>query len=169
MYHSCIPLHYLFWAVLSGYLIHIMEEIVVNGGFIGGVREHIWPTYPTKSFVITNTVMILLITTSILLYEGLGGNWVAFPLMWMIERSLNGLFHIWWSIRFKTYSPGLLTNGIIWIILYLTIKENYGLGDFTSAQLYAAIVIAIVCEIILLSLLWVIPRLQNITAVHRGQ
>jgi len=154
-----IPLRYLFWATLSAYIIHILEETVVNGGFIGGVRQYIWPTYPTQSFVITNTIIILLIMISILIYERRGGQWVIFPLMWAIERSLNGFFHIWWSINFETYSPGLVTNVILWIILYLIIKENYRLGDFTRRQLNLALFAAIIFEIILLSSLWILPQI----------
>lgn len=156
---NSIPLRYLFWSTLSAYIVHILEEIVVNGGFIAGVRQYIWPTYPTQSFIITNTILIILIAASILIYERRGGKWVIFPLAWAIERSMNGLFHIWWSINFATYSPGLLTNVILWIILYLIIKENYRLGDFTREQLYFALFVATIFEIILLGSLWTLPRI----------
>lgn len=154
-----LPLRYLFWAMLSAYIIHIVEETVVNGGFIAGVRQYIWPTYPTMSFIITNTILIVLIAVSIILYERRGGQWVIFPLTWTIERSINGLFHIWWCFKFATYSPGLLTNVLVWIILYLVLRDNYKQGDFSTAQLYSALLSAIGLEVILLGSLAVLPRI----------
>ena len=56
----------------------------------------------------------------------IGGHWIILPLFWTFERALHMItVHLWWSIRYKEYSPGLVTGALFWILLYFVIR--YGL------------------------------------------
>ena len=67
----------------------------------------------------------------------IGGHWIILPLFWTFERASHMFtVHIWWSIRYKEYSPGLVTGVLFWILVYFVIR--YGLrpglirqSDFT--------------------------------------
>jgi hypothetical protein len=40
-----MTLSFLFWAVFASYVIHIVDETLIGGGFVAKVREHWWPSY----------------------------------------------------------------------------------------------------------------------------
>ncbi len=35
-----IPMNFLFWAVLAALVVHILDETLMNGGFVAKVKEH---------------------------------------------------------------------------------------------------------------------------------
>jgi hypothetical protein len=116
----------LFWGVLAAYIIHIIDETLIGGGFVQKVKEHWWPQYHAEMFFWFNAAVILVIIICISLYDGFGGHWVILPLFWTIERASHMFtVHIWWSIRYKEYSPGLVTGVLFWILVYFVIR--YGL------------------------------------------
>jgi hypothetical protein len=52
--------------------------------------------------------------------------WIILPLLWTFGRAFHVItVHIWWSIRYKEYSPGLVTGLLFWILVYFVIR--YGL------------------------------------------
>lgn len=128
-----------FWGVLAAYIIHILDETLMNGGFVEKVRQHWWREYRPMMFFWFNAAFILAMTLSIALYEYLGGSWVILPLFWTFERASHVLFlHLWWTIRYKEYSPGLL-SGLLFFILVgfiihfgptagLITKEDFTIG-----------------------------------------
>jgi len=156
---SRIPLRYMFWAVLYSFIINLLDETMMNGGFVEGMRTHFWAGFSSDKFFAMNGLFILFITLSILIYERRGGAWVMFPLFWSIERTFNGFWHVWWTLAFLSYSPGLVTSGLFWIITYLLVKENYRQGDFTRRQLLTATVAAFIFECLFLGLILVVPLL----------
>jgi hypothetical protein len=44
------------------------------------------------------------------------------PLAWAIERLCNGFWHLWWTIHFREYSPGLVTSILIWMDSYFIVR-----------------------------------------------
>ena len=34
----------LFWAFFATYVIHILDETILNGGFVEWIRNNFWPT-----------------------------------------------------------------------------------------------------------------------------
>jgi hypothetical protein len=115
-----------FWAVLAAYVIHIVDETLMGGGFVQKVREHWWPQYHSEMFFWFNAAVILVIIICISLYDLFGGHWIILPLLWTFGRAFHVItVHIWWSIRYKEYSPGLVTGIIFWILVYFVIR--YGL------------------------------------------
>jgi hypothetical protein len=117
----------LFWAFLASYLVHILDETLLNGGFVRWIAENFWPTYNTRMFFWFNAVAIGAIAASNLLFDSLGGRWVILPLIW-IAGFVTHVFmvHVYWTARRNTYSPGLLTSLLYIIIFYLVIR--YGVG-----------------------------------------
>ena len=115
-----------FWAVLAAYLIHIVDETLMGGGFVQKVREHWWPQYHSEMFFWFNAAVILIIIICISLYDLFGGHWIILPLLWTFGRAFHVItVHIWWSIRYREYSPGLVTGILFWILVYFIIR--YGL------------------------------------------
>ncbi len=154
-----VPVALMFWAVFAAYVVHILEEVTVNRGFVEGVRTHIWASYPATNFIIVNATLLILIACSIFAYERFGGHWIAAPLTWTIERSLNGLFHVWWCLSFQEYSPGLVTNTLFWVILYLLISNHVVSRGITRGQWVISAAAASIIEVLLIGSLWVLPGL----------
>ncbi len=134
----------LFWGVLAAYIVHILDEALLGGGFVAKVQEHWWPEYHASMFFWFNTGFLVCITAFILIYELLGGAWVILPLYWTFERALHGItFHLWWAIRYREYSPGLLTSILFAMLLYFVTRfgllpglispMNYFVGGVTGA------------------------------------
>jgi hypothetical protein len=117
----------LFWALLASYLVHILDETLLGGGFVQWIVDNFWPTYTMRMFFWFNAGAIGAIATSNLLFDSLGGHWVILPLIWVAGFVTHAAtVHVYWSIRRNTYSPGLLTSLLYVIVFYLLIR--YGLG-----------------------------------------
>jgi hypothetical protein len=59
---------------------------------------------------------------SVIAYDFWGGVVIALPLAWAIERTSNAVWHVWWSVRFREYSPGLVSTILIWMTDYFLIR-----------------------------------------------
>jgi hypothetical protein len=117
----------LFWALLASYIVHILDETLLNGGFVQWIVDNFWPTYTMRMFFWFNTGAITAIATSNLLFDSLGGHWVILPLIWVAGFVTHAAsVHVYWTIRRNTYSPGLLTSLLYVIVFYLLIR--YGLS-----------------------------------------
>jgi len=117
----------LFWAFLASYIVHILDETLLNGGFVKWIRDNFWPTYTMRMFFWFNAGAIVAIAASNLLFDSLGGHWVILPLIWVAGFVTHiGSVHLYWTIRRNTYSPGLLTSLLYLIVFYLVI--SYGVG-----------------------------------------
>jgi hypothetical protein len=117
----------LFWALLASYIVHILDETLLNGGFVQWIVDNFWPTYTMRMFFWFNAGAIAAIATSNLLFDSLGGHWVILPLIWVAGFVTHAAtVHVYWTIRRNTYSPGLLTSLLYMIVFYLLIR--YGLG-----------------------------------------
>jgi hypothetical protein len=117
----------LFWALLASYLVHILDETLLNGGFVQWIVDNFWPTYTWRMFFWFNAAAIAAIATSNLLFDSLGGHWVILPLIWVAGFVAHvATVHVYWTIRRNSYSPGLLTSLLYMIVFYLLIR--YGLS-----------------------------------------
>jgi hypothetical protein len=127
----------LFWAFLASYVIHILDETLLNGGFVRWIADNFWPTYSTRMFFWFNAAAIGAIAASNVLFDSIGGHWVILPVFWVAGFVTHTLtVHLYWSLRRNTYSPGLLTSVLYVIIFYLLIRYGVGGGlvsgsDFT--------------------------------------
>ncbi len=117
----------LFWALLASYVVHILDEALLNGGFVQWIADNFWSTYTWRMFFWFNAGAIAAIAASNLLFDSLGGHWVILPLIWVAGFFIHAAtVHVYWTIRRNTYSPGLLTSLLYVVVFYLVIR--YGLG-----------------------------------------
>jgi hypothetical protein len=117
----------LFWAFFASYLVHVLDETLLNGGFVRWIADNFWPSYNVRMFFWFNAAFIGAIAVSNLLFDSLGGHWVILPLIFVAGFVTHVLtVHLYWTIRLNTYSPGLLTSMLYVVIFYLLIR--YGLG-----------------------------------------
>ena len=117
----------LFWAFFASYVVHVLDETLLNGGFVQWIKDNFWPTYHVRMFFWFNAAFLGMIVVSNVLYDSLGGHWVVLPLIFVAGFVTHVLtVHVYWTIRLNTYSPGLLTSLLYVVIFYLLIR--YGLG-----------------------------------------
>ena len=125
----------LFWALLASYIIHILDEALLNGGFVQWIRDNFWPTYTWRMFFWFNAGAIAAIAISNLLFDSLGGHFVILPLIWVAGFVTHAAtVHVYWTIRRNTYSPGLVTSLLYVIVFYLLIRYGVGPHLMTGAD-----------------------------------
>jgi len=117
----------LFWALLASYLVHILDETLLNGGFVQWIVENFWPEYRVRMFFWFNAAAVAALAVSNVLFDSLGGHWVILPIIWVAGFVTHTFtVHVYWTIRRNTYSPGLVTSLLYLVIFYLLIR--YGVG-----------------------------------------
>jgi Protein of unknown function with HXXEE motif len=84
-----------------------------------------------KKFFWFNSGYFVVMIASVVVYDLRGGRWLILPLAWAIERLCNGFWHLWWTIHFREYSPGLVSSILIWMDSYFIVR--YGPGAETIA------------------------------------
>ncbi len=116
----------LFWAFLGAYIVHILDETMMNGGFVAWIASDFWPAYNARMFFWFNAGAIVVIATGNVLFDSLGGHWVIPPLI-LVAGFVTHLVtvHTYWTIRRNTYSPGLASGLLYAIVYYLLVR--YGL------------------------------------------
>jgi hypothetical protein len=118
----------LFWALFASYVIHLLDETLINGGFVQWIAENFWPAYTMRMFFWFNAGAIALLAVSNLLFDSLGGHWIILPLLWVAGFVTHvATVHLYWTIRRNTYSPGLVSSLLYVVVYYLLIR--YGLGQ----------------------------------------
>jgi hypothetical protein len=138
-----IPLIFSFWFMVAAYVIHVLDESLLGGSFVEKVLQHWWPDYSWTKFFWFNTGYFVIMITSAILYDLRGGDWVILPLAWAIERLCNGFWHVWWSVRFHEYSPGLLTSILIWMDSYFIMRYRPVAEPIASRSLSLALTIGL--------------------------
>ena len=121
------PLSVLFWVFFGSYVVHVLDETLLNGGFVKWIADNFWPTYHVRMFFWFNAAFLGAIAAGNVLFDSLGGHWVILPLVFIAGFVTHVLtVHLYWTIRRNTYSPGLLPSLLYIVILYLVI--GFGLG-----------------------------------------
>lgn len=138
-------LNLLFWMFLVAYIVHLLDETLMNGGFVRWIQDHFWPAYTTRMFFWFNAGAIAAIAISNLLFDSLGGHWVILPILWVAGFVTHFLtVHVYWTIRRNTYSPGLVTSLLYVMIFYLLIRYGFGLHLITGADFTIGTILGIV-------------------------
>src|ERR1017187_464417 len=117
-----VPLIFSFWFMVAAYVIHVLDESLLGGSFVEKVQQHWWPEYSWTKFFWFNAGYFAVMIASVVLYDQRGGEWVILPLAWATERLCNGFWHVWWSVHFREYSPGLLSSILIWMDSYFIVR-----------------------------------------------
>lgn len=143
-----MTLDLLAWGLLASYVIHLLDETLMNGGFVHWVSTRFWPEYNNRMFFWFNLGAILAITASNSLFDTFGGHFIVLPIFWISGFAVHGVtVHIFWTVRQRDYSPGLLTSILYWIVAYLTVRYAFGPGlisasDFWIGAAVGAVVLA---------------------------
>jgi hypothetical protein len=135
----------LFWALFASYIVHLLDETLLNGGFVQWIVDNFWPSYTTRMFFWFNAGAIVAIAISNILFDSLGGHWVILPLIWVAGFVTHvATVHVYWTIRRNTYSPGLVSSLLYVMVFYLVIR--YGLAPhlMSSADFAIGTVVGIV-------------------------
>lgn len=138
-----VPLIFSFWFMVAAYVIHVLDESLLGGSFVEKVQQHWWPEYSWTKFFWFNTGYFIIMIASVLLYDFLGGRWVILPLAWAIERLCNGFWHLWWAIRYREYSPGLVTSILMWMTAYFIFRYHPASEQLSGPVLGPALAIGL--------------------------
>ena len=76
---------------------------------------------------------------SVVAYDLRGGSWLGLPLAWAIERLCNGFWHLWWTIHFREYSPGLVSSILIWMDTYFIVRYRPAGGTIAPRDLWSSV------------------------------
>lgn len=117
-----VPLIFPFWFMVAEYVIHVIDESLLGGSFVEKVQQHWWPQYSWRKFFWFNAGYFVIMIASVVAYDLRGGSWLILPLAWAIERLCNGFWHVWWTIHFREYSPGLVSSILIWMDSYFIVR-----------------------------------------------
>jgi hypothetical protein len=116
-------LNILFWAFFASYIVHVLDETLLNGGFVKWIADNFWPTYHIRMFFWFNAAFLAAIAASNILYDSFGGHWVILPIIFIAGFVTHTItVHLYWTIRLNTYSPGLLTSLLYLVVFYLLIR-----------------------------------------------
>jgi hypothetical protein len=144
------PLDVLFWLLPANFVVHVLDETLMNGGFVAKVRQYWWPEYNSLMFSWFNTVAMAAFVASVLLYEIFGGHWVILPVLFVAERWFHGfVFHIWWTVKYREYSPGLVSCVLAWILGYLVTRAGLLAGSIARVDFVIGGLIGFVASIVL--------------------
>jgi hypothetical protein len=71
-------------------------------------------------------------------------------------------FHLWATLRYREYSPGLVTSALYWLLVYLIGRHiHHETGELTS-QVWTGVISGIIGGVVLsLSPTVIFPRLLN--------
>jgi hypothetical protein len=159
-----MALDLLAWALLAAYVVHLLDETLMNGGFVQWVSRHFWPGYSPRMFFWFNAGAVVAIAASNLLFDVFGGHLVVLPLFWIFGFALHGVsVHIYWTVRQRDYSPGLVSSTLYWIVAYLVTRYGFAAGQVTAADFWTG---ALAGMIVLGGFLtvgptWLFPRLMS--------
>ena len=135
----------LVWAFLASYVIHIVDETTMNGGFIQWIRASFWPTYTARMNFWFNGAAVLGIAGSNLLYDLFGGHWIILALVWASAFALHGItVHLFWTFRQRNLSPGLVTSVIYWIMAYFFVRYGLVARQIPSSDFWIGTVLGVV-------------------------
>lgn len=159
-----ISLSILFWAFYATYVVHLLDETILNGGFVQWIRDNFWPKYNTRMFFWFNAIALALIAVSNVLFDSLGGHWVIPPLVWIAGFVTHAFtMHLYWTIRRHTYSPGLVSGTLYLVILYLAIRYGLGGGLISGSDFVIATTIGVVSvgAFLMVGPTWLFPRIMR--------
>jgi hypothetical protein len=141
---AVMPLVFSFWFMVASYVIHVLDESLLGGSFVEKVRQHWWPQYNWRMFFWFNTGYFIVMIASVILYDLFGGAFLILPLAWLIERTCNGFWHLWWALRYREYSPGLVTSVLMWMNAYFVVRYRPASEVLPPSVLWPAAAIGLV-------------------------
>ena len=130
------------WAPLAAALLHIFEEFVYPGGFVGWYRRYRVDVsrITARLLIIINAALLLACwDVAILLRRGVG---VPYWLTIAALTGSNGCWHAWASVKSREYSPGTITGIAMYVPLCIYGYYHFlrsGAASMTTALIAAAV------------------------------
>jgi hypothetical protein len=81
----------LFWAFFAAYVVHILDETLINGGFVRWIADNFWPTYHVRMFFLFNAAFLAAIAANNILFDTFGGHWVIIPIVFIAGFATHAL------------------------------------------------------------------------------
>lgn len=144
-----LTINFFLWAYLIAYCIHIVEEYTSGEGFVSMMKKRFWPEYTGRMFFGFNTMLLVIFSTGLILFDSFGGLWLIFPLSFAFMFVTNGLWHFIQTIVLKEYSPGLITSPIYWVIMYLITRYFYLPGQIQIFIYISSLIIGTIITIVM--------------------
>jgi hypothetical protein len=138
-----MPLVFSFWFMVAAYVVHVLDESLLGGSFVEKVRQHWWPQYTWRMFFWFNAGYFVVMIASVVVYDLIGGPFLILPLAWLIERACNGVWHLWWTVRFREYSPGLVTSVLMWMNVYFVVRYRPKSEEISPAVFWPALAVGL--------------------------
>lgn len=142
-----VPPIFLFWYTVLAYVVHVLDESLLGGSFVEKVQQHWWPEYSWTKFFWFNAGYFAIMIASVITFDLRGGAWVVLPLAWAFERFGNACWHVWWTIHFHEYSPGLVSSILMLMNVYFLFR--YWPESIGTNELAAAIAVGVLATIFL--------------------
>jgi uncharacterized protein with HXXEE motif len=140
-----VSLDVLLWAFLASYVIHIVDETTMNGGFVRWFQSSFWPTYTNRMNFWFNGGAVVAITVSNLLFDLFGGHWIVLAMIWPAGFAIHGVtVHLFWTVRQRNLSPGLVTSVLYWIMAYFLVRYGLLAGQISPADFWTGAVLGVV-------------------------
>jgi hypothetical protein len=147
-------LTFLFWSNFAFFVVHLIDEALMVGGFVPFIQRHFWSGFAARDFFDANAIWLLLIGISNILYDVLGRKAAVIPMAFIWERAYNALFHIGSTLYFKEYSPGLVSGMVFFVILYLVCRYGLLRKKVSAVAFFISGAVALVFELVFLSSMW---------------
>ena len=154
----------LFWTFFAAYVVHILDETLLNGGFVRWIADNFWPSYHARMFFWFNTGAIAALGGSNILFDSFGGHWVILPIIWIAGFVTHAFtVHLYWTVRRNTYSPGLLSSALYILIFYLLIRYGLGGHHVSGADFIIGTIVGVLTIGAFLTVgpTWLFPRLMR--------
>jgi hypothetical protein len=134
----------LLWTSLASFVIHVVDESTMNGGFIRWMQATFWPAYTARMNFWFNGGAMVAFAASNVLADALGGHWVVLALIWPFGFALHGFtVHLFWTVRQGNLSPGLVTSVLYWIMAYFFVRYGLVAGRIDPADFWIGVVLGV--------------------------
>lgn len=144
----------LFWANFAAFALHVMDETVMAGGLVTFVQRHFWSGFGIDDFAVANTVWLIAIAISNILYDWLGNRVAVIPMAFVWERCFNALFHVGTTFWLNEYCPGAVSSVLFLVILYFICRYGVLRGHMRWAAFGGSAIPAFVFETVFVSSMW---------------
>lgn len=130
------------WAPLVAASLHMSEEFLVPGGFLGWYRGYrADPSRISRRFLVIVNAALLVVCCNIALL-GRTPLGIAYWLTISALLCSNGIWHAWASYKSHTYSPGVVTGVAVYVPLAI-----FGYSQFVRSGAVSIGIAALACVV----------------------